>query len=212
NPVANFATGLDPRARALFNANLGVTNPGWAGNIDSVFSTIAPSRPEFQGTANLASIKQDIASQVQSVFDAVKASVHVVTSDPGDGDYMRIFLGDGSGLGPNNRGLNGISSAIDLYNQDIFSFTNPTTGVTYYQAAPDIAAIYVDNIFRSSNVDAFGNPVANFSTGKLDSLGRLVPVSLNQAAGTGTITRSDVVTAIANIVAHEAGHNLGLIH
>ena len=133
SPQFSFASALSPQGQIIFSQNLGVPSPGFVGDIGQVFSILAPTRAELNGTANISAIQQNIADKVQQAFDTINVNVRVVTSQPLSNDFMHVFVGDGGGLGPANQGLNGIASAIDLFNQDLFDFTNPMTGVISFQ-------------------------------------------------------------------------------
>jgi VCBS repeat-containing protein len=197
NPVGNFSAGLDPGADALFN-DLGVPLT-WSGNISTVFSQFAPNRTDL----DVNTIQTQITSEVQQAFDDALINVKVLSSlsgnpAPTDGRFTRVYIGDSPyGATTRRNNLNGIATALDLFNQDIFqSFGTLPVAPPFSLTKNDTALVFVDNIFR---------PFGNFT----DSSGN--PVGLNET-GSGTIKPKEVVSAISNIVIHELGHTLGLFH
>lgn len=190
DPVNNFSAGLDAGADKIFK-DLGISAK-WFGNIGTVFSQLAPNRSDL----NVNTIQTEITKQVQQAFIGVGINVKVLSgnSAPTDGRFTRVYIGDSPYSSAKPDGPEGVATAFDLFNQDIFQrFDSDPTPIPLTKN--DTALVFVDNIFRSTAyTDASGNYV-----------------NINDT-GSNKITPKQIATAIANTVIHEIGHTFGLLH
>jgi hypothetical protein len=146
----------------------------------------------------VSTIRDSIVNKVQAAFDAANVNVKVLgkTGDavPADESFMRVFVGDGphGNFNTTNNGVAGVTWA-DLFNQD----AHDPSGTNTHQTHQETPLIFVDNIFRTSN--------------GLFTSGNGAAVALSDT-GSGMITATHAENAIANTIAHEIGHSLGLLH
>ena len=189
DPKNNFK--LQPYAEDIFNSY--PVPAQWPGSIATVFETLAPNRTDLKDPAKLQAIKNNIVEKVQAAFTSVDPN------NPEDQSVNVMVLGrvnetpptDGpftrvfigdSPFSPTSK--NGPSGVAwgDLFNQNSRQQDNR---FVYEQETP---LIFADNIFRPTS--------NNFS------------VSLNDPS----FTIDKVENAIADVIAHEVGHSLGLTH
>jgi Ca2+-binding RTX toxin-like protein len=185
-PEKNFK--LQPYAEDIFK---GYKVPAkWDGPIAKVFQTLAPNRTDLK--ANLEAIQNNIVKKVQAAFNDVDRA------SPGDQRVNVTVLGRVKETPPTDgpftrvfigdspfglgKGDSGVAWA-DIFNQN--SRQQDNGEFVYEQETP---LIFADIIFRPTS--------NNFS------------VSLNDPS----FTIDKVENAIADVIAHEVGHSLGLKH
>jgi hypothetical protein len=199
-PVESFS--LNPTVSQLFTQKLGNPMSVWAGDFDSVFSGLT-GRPDLSGASNLAAIEDNITTDVRDIFNNAQINVYVessrnVPTAPSDGPVTTIYIGAaGSDV---RRDLDGQATGVDLFNQGLFDKSG--RGGPFEPLAADAAVIFANNVF-SLAAKNFSEALPPFQRGKYIDL---------TDDGAGKITATDVATAVADVVAHETGHTMGLVH
>jgi len=218
DPVHNFQ--LTPFAAAFFR-DLGINcSSCWTGNMADVFASTAPARTDLNGNAD--TIQNDIVRFVQQAFADLGINVKVLghrlggTTEPipSDGPFVHVFIGDGPNTDATPGRFAGVSPG-DLFNRsesvNAGSFSMPVEHPIAIQKTP---LIFVDNLFRVADVNGDGRTHRGSFTNCLGRHGctPTAVVSLNETESEGMIQFPEVEHAIADVVAHEVGHALGLMH
>ena len=231
DPVANFTPADEPVSVALLTS-YGV-NANWQGSMADVLA--ASGRGFNAATiqndiVNQVQVSFDQLASLPNIGVNVKVLGKVGEVAPSEGPVLRVFIGDGplgqvqcTGTKNDNCQLAGISPVIDLFNQYAVvedwndknnnNIVDPGEFVDLNgNGIRDVADysrkavfVFVDNIFRVSDVDGDGVLDGYFFDPSLQ------PVLLS-STGPGAITQTDVELAISSTISHETGHALGMRH
>jgi hypothetical protein len=231
DPVNHFTAADEPLSIQLLSGYSVAAD--WQGTMADVLASSGRGFNAAAVQNNIVDKVQAAFDQLTSGGPGTNVNVLGKTSDttPTEGPVVRVFIGDGPLGAANCNGINanqhcqlaGISPVIDIFNQfaviEDWTDTNNNGQVDPGEfvdlnanGVRDVAdynrkavMIFVDNIFRVSDVNGDGIPDGLFT----DSTGNAVPLS---STGPDAISQAEVELAISSTISHEVGHALGLRH